>query len=101
MILYNVTVNIDKSVEKEWVNWMRNKHIPDVMGTGLFLKNEFYRLVGEVDNGGTTYSIQYFAQSMAEIDTYLEKFAQELRKDHMEKYKDKHVAFRTVLESID
>ncbi len=101
MILYNVTINIDKDVEMEWVDWMKTKHIPEVMATGMFVKNEFYRLLGEVDNSGITYSIQYFADSMAEIDLYLEKYAYDLRKELMEKYKDKHVAFRTVLESVN
>ena len=29
MILYNVTVNIDKDVEQDWINWMKNTHIPE------------------------------------------------------------------------
>ena len=34
-ILYNVTVSIDKDVEKEWLEWMKKVHIPDVMRTGF------------------------------------------------------------------
>ncbi len=100
MILYNVTINIDKDVEAEWLDWMKSTHIPDVMATGMFVRNEFYKLLGEIDNNGITYSVQYFAKSMAEVDLYLEKYAYELRKELLEKYKDKHVAFRTVLEAV-
>ena len=37
MIIYNVTVSIDKEIEKQWLDWMKNTHIPDVMNTALFL----------------------------------------------------------------
>ncbi len=101
MILYNVTVNIDKDVEHEWLHWMKSVHIPAVMATGQFIEYSFYHLIGEVNNGGETYSVQYFAHSMKQIDTYLEDHATKLRNDVMEKYANKHVAFRTVLETVD
>lgn len=100
MILYNVTVNIENDVEEEWIAWMKNKHIPDVMATGQFFDHQFYRLIGELPNNGSTYSIQFFAHSMREIDNYLTNFAPALRDDHIRKFKDKHVAFRTVLETV-
>ena len=36
MILYNVTINIDNSVHDIWLNWMQEKHIPEVLSTGKF-----------------------------------------------------------------
>lgn len=101
MILYNVTVNVEDDVVDEWLAWMKEKHIPDVLATGQFVDYKIYRLIGEIPNNGTTYSIQYFAHSMKEIDNYLANFATKLRDEHMKKFKDKHVAFRTVLESVN
>ena len=37
MIIYNVTISIDKEMEKTWIDWMKSTHIPDVMNTGMFL----------------------------------------------------------------
>lgn len=101
MILYNVTVNVEDDVVDEWLAWMKEKHIPDVLATGQFVDYKIYRLIGEIPNNGITYSIQYFARSMKEIDNYLANFATKLRDEHMKKFKDKHVAFRTVLESVN
>ncbi len=100
MILYNVTVNIEKDVESEWLNWMREEHIPAVLDTGLFKHNKIFRLLNETENEDTTYSIQYFAESMDHVEVYLDKFAPELVKEHMDRYKYKHVAFRTVMEEV-
>ena len=42
MIIYNVTVSlVDQTIHEEWLNWMKTKHIPDVMNTGCFLSNKF------------------------------------------------------------
>jgi len=99
MILYSVTVNIDEDVETEWLNWMKETHVPNVMNTGLFVSNKIFRLVHEEQ--GSTYSFQYFAKNLDDLNIYFEKHAPGLVKEHMDKYKNKHVAFRTVLESVD
>ncbi len=100
MILYSVTVNIDKDIEKEWLDWMKSIHIPDVLKTGMFVECKMYRILGEVDDG-ITYSFQYFANSIADIDKYLQEHAPRLMQDHNERYKNKYVSHRTVLESVD
>jgi len=99
MILYNVTVNIDQAAEQDWVQWMKEKHIPDVMSTGLFTNYKIYRLLVESE-GGVNYSVQYFASSINKLEQYLEQHAGPLIKAHNERFKDKHVAFRSVLEEI-
>ena len=99
MILYNVTINILDSVHEEWLEWMKSKHIPDVLATGLFIESKIFRIKSEeVEN---TYSIQYFLKSMEDYENYAKNFAPSLQKEHEDKYKDKFFAFRTILESID
>ena len=31
MIIYNVTVSIDKEIEKQWFDWMKNTHIATIL----------------------------------------------------------------------
>jgi hypothetical protein len=99
MIVYNVTVNIDESVHQEWLRWMKNTHIPDVMSTGYFIDNRICRLLN-VEDEGATYSIQYTCKNRKDYEDYLEKHAPRLQKEHAERYKDKFVAFRTLLEVV-
>ena len=37
MYIYNVTVNVSDDVHIEWLKWMKETHIPDVMKTGCFI----------------------------------------------------------------
>jgi len=100
MILYNVTVNIDTAVEKEWVKWMKDTHIPNVMSTGIFVDNKFYKLLHEAEEGGVNYSVQYFAENMDKIMEYQENHAPALQAEVKEKYEGKYITFRSLLESV-
>jgi hypothetical protein len=38
MYIYNVTINIEESAHDQWLKWMHQKHIPDMIATGKFSK---------------------------------------------------------------
>ncbi|MEO5572783.1 MAG: DUF4286 family protein [Bacteroidia bacterium] len=100
MIIYNVTVNIDNSVHDDWLEWMQRVHIQEVMLSGLFIENRIYKVLSDDGAGGTTYSIQYVCNSMKEYEQYRDIFAPALQALHSNRYKDKFVAFRTLLEVV-
>jgi hypothetical protein len=100
MVLYNVTVSIDESVNNDWLQWMREEHIPDVMRTGFFKEARLSRVHGE-EEGGLTYAITYLSLSQANIETYQKEHAPQLQKEHNEKFAGKFAAFRTFLSVIE
>lgn len=99
MIIYNVTINIEKDVHDEWLHWMKTKHIPDVMETGYFIEQKLCKVLVDEEQG-ITYSFQYTAKNMEDLQEYLDNHAPRLRKDVNDKYANKFVAFRTLLEVI-
>jgi len=101
MLLYNVTVKIDHDIEQDWLDWMQSVHIPRVMATGLFYNHFIFKLLNEAEHDGITYSIQYYANSIDDVEQYLENYAPAYIDEHMHKFRHKHVAFRTLLESVD
>jgi hypothetical protein len=100
MIIYNVTINIDAEVHDEWLKWMLEKHIPEVLATGLFVESRMSRMLIEEEGGGITYSIQYTLESMEKMDEYEEKHAPRLREDVLKRYEGKFGAFRTKMEVV-
>lgn len=100
MFLYNVTVGIDADIEQEWILWMKTTHIPDVLRTGLFVDYKFYKVLHDNRDGSISYSVQYFATSLENVVLYLDKFAPALVEEHRQKFKNKHVAFQTLLEEV-
>ncbi|WP_299760247.1 DUF4286 family protein [uncultured Pontibacter sp.] len=100
MILYNETISIDNVVADEWLQWMKEVHIPAVMGTGFFLGNQISRLLHEVANDGTTYAVQYTCHSMNDLEEYQRDHAPKLDTRHHERYQGKYVIFRSMLEVV-
>lgn len=100
MMIYSVTVKIEVEINDDWVDWMKAVHIPDVMKTGKFVDSRFCKVLVENETDGFTYNIQYRAESMSDYFDYQHEFAPALQKEHMERYKDKFVAFRTLLKEI-
>lgn len=101
MVLYNVTVNIDEDVEQDWVEWMKSTHIPMIMETEYFKEYRMMKMLSESpDETGKTYAVQYIAESLDQLETYLQKEAPKLQKQSIIRYGTKMAAFRTVLEEV-
>ncbi|MGD1944815.1 MAG: DUF4286 family protein [Croceivirga sp.] len=100
MIIYNVTINIDDSVHGEWLEWMKNKHIPDMLATGKFTHAKMTKVLVEEDMGGTSYSIQYTCIDRPTLERYYIENAPAMRADGQKRFANKFVAFRTELEVI-
>jgi len=100
MFIYNVTSNIDESIQHEWLKWMKEKHIPDMLNTGKFTKAKMCQVLVNEEMGGVTYSVQYTTDSIETLHQYYKEDASKLRDETMQLFKDKFVAFRTELKVI-
>jgi hypothetical protein len=95
-VIYNVTVNVDHDVKDEWLKWMKEFHIPEVLETGLFLEAKLSKILAE-SSGGESFSIQYLLNNMDDYEIYKKEHAPRLQQEHHKKWADKSVAFRTLL----
>lgn len=100
MYIYNVTVNISDAKHKEWLQWMQEVHIPDVMATNLFIKHQLVKVLVQEEEG-TTYSIQYYVKDRETLQLYQEVYAPKLQQEHQQKFEGHFVAFRTLLEVVE
>lgn len=100
MYIYSVTISIDKELEKEWLEWMINKHIPDVLSTGCFKDYKIFQVFSAMAEDLATYNVQYTFERVEDIEKYQKEFASVLQKEHKDKFEGKFVATRTVLKKI-
>ncbi|GAA4273719.1 DUF4286 family protein [Aquimarina gracilis] len=99
MYIYNVTINIEETVHGEWLNWMKNEHIPEMLSTGKFSKALMTKVLVEEEMGGITYSIQYTTKNKETLQKYYDEDAESLR-SKSKRFEGKFVAFRTELEIV-
>jgi hypothetical protein len=100
MYIYNVTVNVSDDIHTEWLKWMKETHIPDVMKTGCFIDSQLVKVL-YVEDEGHTYSVQYKFLEMSDIEKYQKEFAAGLQAETKLKFENKYTAFRTLLQIID
>ncbi|GAB4403030.1 MAG: hypothetical protein OHK0039_01650 [Bacteroidia bacterium] len=101
MFVYSVTISIEKTFEAGWLAWMQRTHIPEIMATGYFADYKIHKLLDpQVDETLATYNFHYRCQSLAAYEAYVEAAAPALRAAHETLFKDRFVAFRTLLEEI-
>ncbi|WP_421941412.1 DUF4286 family protein [Pedobacter sp.] len=99
MLLYNVTLILEDSVAEEWLQWMQEVHIPQVMGTGMFVSHRLLKVV-DSPNEGVTYCAQYVVDNLSLYNEYQDKYAPELQAELNERYKNRFVAYRTLMEFV-
>lgn len=100
MFIYNVTTNIEVSVHDEWLRWMQETHIPDVLATGKFLNAKMSQVLVEEDMGGITYSVQFTTVNKETLQKYYTEDAPRLRDDAVKRFPNKFVSFTTELQVI-
>jgi len=101
MIIYNVTIKVADIIKTEWLTWLKQEHIPDVLGTKCFSKATILHLLETDDTEGPTYAIQYSAESMADYKRYIDEFAGIMRQRSFDRWGDQFIAFRTIMEVVN
>jgi hypothetical protein len=100
MIIYSVIIQIKKTSEQEWLNWITGNHIPDLMKTGHFLKSELTKLLEEQQGEFSTYRALYYMNSIKEYESYKLNSAPALQKEHLDKFPGKFTAQRELYEVL-
>ena len=101
MYIYNVTSKIDTGIQEEWLLWLKEEHIPDMIGTGCFTEAVILRLLETDDTDGPTYAVQYRAESKSLYNHYIEKFSHIMRQKSFDKWGNKFISFRTLMEVVN
>ena len=100
MIIYNVTIKVEGGIADAWLQWLLNEHIPDIMATGCFSDYKVVRLLEVDDTEGPTYAIQYHADSKALYNQYIMKYAPDMRQKSFDKWGERFIAFRSVMQIV-
>ena len=100
MFIYNITTKIDNDIEKEWLCWQKEVHIPDVMSTGLFYDHRFFKLLEQDETDGKTFIIQFYSENKSLYETYIKQYSQKFTKKTVKKWGDKFNVFQSLLESV-
>ena len=101
MIIYNITIKVDWSIAEDWLKWMQDFYVPEMLDTGCFEKHQLVRILQVDETDGPTYASQYYAATLTKYDYYLQHHAPELRNKVTEKWGERYVDFRTLMQVVE
>ncbi len=101
MYIYNVTLKVDNDIQHDWLQWLKEEHIPDMINTGCFTDARILQLLETDDLEGPTYAVQYHAESKGQYNQYIEKFAGIMRQKSFDKWGNKFIAFRSIMKVVN
>lgn len=100
MLLYNVTYLVPNELVPEWLRWMKEEHLPEIMATTLFEKNTLLQLMNLDEQDGLTFALQLYTPSPSEFDEYEKKIAPGLRLKATQQWGEQVIAFRTLMRIV-
>lgn len=101
MIVYNVTTRVEQRVAADWLVWLKEEHIPDLIQTGCFTHAVILKLIDTDDSEGPTYAVQYHAESKSLYERYIEHHAENMRQKALDRWGNNFIAFRTLMQSVN
>src|SRR3954466_8556561 len=94
MYIYSVTIHIDKSAEEEWLSFMKEKHIREVLDAGYFKSCCMRKVLREKDELYSTYNMEYTAETKDDYNAYQQYTAPALQADFLKKFDGKFTVER-------
>lgn len=101
MFIYNVTIKVKEEIKAPWLQWLKEEHIPEVVGTGCFKHAIILQLLEVDESEGPTFAIQYHAESKSAYNQYIEQYAPLLRQKSFDKWGDGFIAFRSIMQVVN
>jgi len=100
MYIYNVTTNVEERIIEEWLDYMKNTHIPAMIATGCFTGAKLTRVMVQEEMGGKTFSIQYAVSHKENLKAYYVSYVGEMNTRVEQKFSGSYVQFQTELEVL-
>jgi hypothetical protein len=93
-MILNITFSVDKEVSEDWITWMKDKHIPDLLIKGVFTEAKILKVLNHEDEHSFSYAVQYFWGTTKAIDEYLAD------DDIQKRYGERILSYPTLLEEV-
>ena len=100
MQVYNISFQINESVELLWKEWMKENFIPMIQATGYFEEIKWYQLSVNSDQE-PTYTIQLFTPHPDQLQAYLTLHANKHLEEVQLHWGDKCYYFCTQMQIVN
>lgn len=100
MVIYNVTINIDKSVLQEVILWLKETHVERILNDKIAVNCYILQIMNITEDEGHTYCLHYEMKDKDSLVDNLSEIEDKLIDELSELFGEKVLTFSTILEKI-
>lgn len=101
MIIYNTTYHVDDKIHAEYLSFVREVFIPQIVGTGILKEARLSRIVDDRNEPGASYSLQFRVENVETLTNWLNEHGEKLNDELFSQFGHGLAGFVTLLEEID
>jgi hypothetical protein len=101
MLILNTTFLVSDEVQNQWLNWVREQHIPFMLNTKYFKKPQIAKVLGNDTADGTSYSVQFQVNDSETLEKWHSEFAGKYEQSCYQVFGNEALFFSTILEILD
>ena len=100
MIIYNTTYTVDINEARSFAIWITQHLIPETEKTGLMRNPQFCQILSHKEQDTECFSLQWEADDASALHKYYTTKGASFDKELRDIFKDKAVAFPTLMEKL-
>ena len=101
MLVYNTTYQMDIDDARNFVNWIHECYIPQVLDDGTLKSPRLLRILSHKDQETECFSLQWEVENSAELHKWHVRQGMKLNDELQKLFKDKVIGFPTLMEVIE
>ena len=101
MNIFNITYLVSDKVHEEWLEWIREEHIPFMLSSDYFTQPQVARVITSAKEEGTSFSVQFHVQDMHTLKLWNKEYSLLFKENCSQKFGEDVLFFTTVLELLN
>lgn len=101
MLILNTTFLVSDKVQNQWLNWVREQHIPFMLSTKYFINPQIAKILSHDTADGTSYSVQFQINNRETLEKWQREFAGKFEQNCNQIFGNEALFFSTILELVD
>ncbi len=99
-ILYNTTYQVLHTAHLAWLQWVQDVQIPEVLGTGCFVRHQLVRLLDTDETEGPVYAVQYYAACREDFNRYMALYEATLKQQGQQLWGNAVFGFSSLMQVV-
>ncbi len=101
MLIVNTTYHVSEDIQADWIFWVKNEYIPEVIKTNMMVQPRFFRLLIEDEPGNVSYALQFEVYDLDTLENWFNRYGTDMQVTMSNRFQEKVMGFTTMMETVE